>query len=411
MIRLRESAYLSLMMILAPLINFISGISIDLYAPSMPAIAIYFHTTQMAVQNTIGLFVIGWAVGCILWGILFDVWGRKPIILSVVVIFVVTSLVAAHSRTISELMIIRFIQGMSVAAMSVGCRALIADHFTGRKLTIAVIYSSLAYGIGPVIAPFIGGYLQDIFGWQANFYAFAICGSVMLLLIALLVQERFKKPLDYSLQKVASFYKTVFSHKIFLSGCVVIGLSQLEIMIYPTVGSFLVERQLHHTAIVYGNSATIAGIGYFAGAIANRLLLRFFAQRQLMNIGFSLMVLSLFLQMLFVMYAKLSLLTLVLPVTVMCFANGFVGANVMSSCLKFFQKNASVATAAQIFALMTISGLGVFLISSLVVSSLFDLLSLFVVTVFIQIAFYNYGFKHIFSVAPEDETIQIGASQ
>jgi MFS family permease len=397
MIKLRETAYLNLMIILAPMINFISGISVDLYAPSMPAIAVEFHTTVMTVQNTITLSIVGWAIGCLFWGILYDVLGRKKIILSVLIVFVISSLAATHCHNISQLMAIRFIQGVATAAMSVGSRSLVADHFAGHRFTVAIIYTSFAYGFGPVVAPFIGGYLQYHFGWQANFYAFAIFGSVMFLAISLFVQERFEQHISYTVSKVIECYKSVVTHKIFLFGCLIVGISQIEMMIYPAAGSFIVEKQLHYSSIVYGNSAVIAGIGYLSGAITNRILLKSFSQNGLITAGYTIMGIALIIQALFAMFGTIGLWTLVPPIALICFANGFIVGNVISNCLKLFPNNIGIATATQICALMLIGGFGIFTVSALNVSSLPEILYIFATIIVIQFLSYKCYFSKVFN--------------
>jgi len=77
LIQLEKASYLNLLIILVPLMNFISGISIDLYAPSMPALATHFASSITLVKNTVTISMLGFALGAILLGVLFDTLGRK----------------------------------------------------------------------------------------------------------------------------------------------------------------------------------------------------------------------------------------------------------------------------------------------------------------------------------------------
>lgn len=394
--QLKERTYLKLMIFILPLINFVSGIAIDLYAPSMPAIATEFNVTSQSVQNTITIFLIGWAIGCVIWGAILDLCGRRKIVLGVLVVFIITSIIAPHCYNIEQIMFIRLIQGIATAAISVGSRALVADHFTGHDFTVAIIYVSIAYGLGPVIAPVIGGYLQYHFGWRANFYTFAIFGFVMFMLVLLLVNERYKAKVVPNIKNMLFSYSVILRHFTFLAGCVIVGCAQVELLIYPTIGPFMVEKQMHYSSIIYGQSALLPGAGYLFGSIVNRSLLRVFTQKQLVRFGFILMFIAVIVQIISSLVVTLNITGLIAPIILITIANGFVIGNIISSCIKLFQNNAGVATASQIGLSMICGGLGVFLVSLVKVSLLFDVAKIFAVVIIIQFLMYKY-FSRIFS--------------
>ena len=385
-----EESYLNLVMILVPLMNFLTGISIDLYAPSMPAIANSFHTSISAVQNTITLTMLGFAIGCILCGVLFDTWGRKKIIIVSLMIFILSSILALFCHSIYELMAIRFLQGVMTAAMSVGCRTLVADHYTGHRFVVALLYASFAYGLGPVIGPFIGGYLQYHFGWQANFYAFAFFGTFLLGLYLLFVHERYKKAAGYTILQAIAFYKTVLTHKAFIFGSFIFGFVQLELMIYPTLGPFLVEHQLHYSSITYGNSALIVGLGYLCGTMSNRFLLKIFSQMQLINLGFFILVVAALAQLASAVFIGLTLWTLVLPLALIGYAVGFIYGNILSNCLKLFPKNVGISLATLLFLLMLYASIGIFIISSFPIMTLYSLFFISAVVILAQLYIYYF---------------------
>ena len=389
-ISLNDTLYLNLIIILAPLVNFLSGISIDLYAPSLPAITLYFHTSTTAVQNTISTTLMGFAIGCILWGVLFDTLGRKKIIISALLVFIISSLLAPHCQSITQLMVLRFIQGMTTSAMSVGCRSTLADHLTGHRFIVAMMYASVAYGLGPVIGPFIGGYLQDHFGWQANFYMFAIFASIILILFLLFLEERFIKPENFTMLHAAIFYKTILTNKAFIVGAIVFGIIQLQLLIFPTVGPFLVEHQLHFSAAIYGNCALLAGAGYLSGVLINRSLLHLFSQTKLIHIGFGILGVALLSQLIFSLFVGLKLWSLVIPIVFFGISAGFIYGNILSKYLKIFPNNVGATTAILMFLLTLFAAIGVFIISFFKISSLFHLFLIFLVAIIVQTALYWY---------------------
>ncbi len=166
MIKINASYYLSLFVVIAAMLNFLAGINIDMYAPSMPALANYFHVTVSSVKTTIAISIFGWSAGCIVFGALIDSLGRKPIITFGLVFYAVVSILAIDSHSFIEFCFIRFTQGFLVSTVTIGCRALIIDKVIGSRYAIAMLYASLAYSCGAVFGPFLGGFLQYHFGWQ-----------------------------------------------------------------------------------------------------------------------------------------------------------------------------------------------------------------------------------------------------
>src|SRR5690348_7683804 len=97
-----------LVMFLAPLLNFLSGITYDLHAPSLPAIANYFHASFALAKYTIPVTLLGFAINSIILGAVFDLKGRKPLIASGLFIYAIASFAAVFSHTIQFLLLMRF---------------------------------------------------------------------------------------------------------------------------------------------------------------------------------------------------------------------------------------------------------------------------------------------------------------
>jgi len=154
------------------LVAFLMGIGIDLYVPSLPAIADYFNATSHAVQITIGIYMFGYAIGQLFLGILSDSFGRRKIIILSGFFYTLASLLAAFSPNIFLLITYRFLQGLSISGLGVVARAVATDMFDGLDLAKSLASFSLSWAIGPILGPFIGGYIQHYFDWKTNFYVF-----------------------------------------------------------------------------------------------------------------------------------------------------------------------------------------------------------------------------------------------
>lgn len=384
-IQLRSDRYLGVLIILAPLLNFLSGINIDLYTPSLPAIADYFSASIVTVKNTITITMIGFAVGCIIFGALIDILGRRRVILFGLTVYTLTSLLALLSPHIGQLMVARFIQGMMAAIASIGGRSIVMDNFKGHELNVALLYTSIAYALGPIIAPFIGGILQYYLGWKSNFFAYAVFAVALLIIFLLYVNESLSARQSFSIKATLSNFAHVFRHLAFMSGVLILVLSQVEFMVYPTVGAFLVENILHRSSIVYGNTALLVSCGYLFGTLINRFLIKRWHLHHLTNFGFIFLILSLGVQILFAFMSNLNLFSITFPIVLIGFSNGFIFGNTMARCFKLFPNTAGIAIGLLSCLVMGVSGLGIFLISHIDVTNLIHLTAIFSVVIALKV--------------------------
>ena len=390
-IQLNVENYLKLLIVIVPLLNFLPGLTFDLYTPSMPALAHYFLTSVAIVKNTVTATLIGFAIGGFLNGIVLDILGRRRIILFGLFLYVVASIMAIFCHSIGQLLLIRFIQGFLASAFTIGCRAIIIDKLKGHQFNVAMLYTSLAYGIGPIIGPFIGGILQHHLGWKANFIAYGIMGFLFLCLYALFVSESIPKKTGFSIGRLYKTYKELLSHRVFIVSIFLVGCCQIQLLLYSTVGAFLVENILHRTAIVYGNTALLSGLCYFSGTLTNRFLIKKWHVHHLSQIGIILLAISSAIQMLLAHFGKFDLVNLIIPIMMICYCLGIIFPTLSLRSLKIFPQYAGIATSVLIAFGLAISSVGMFFISFIDVDDLTRLASIFsAVTVLQLIIFYTF---------------------
>lgn len=395
-ISVEKDRYLKLLLILAPLLNFLSGITFDLHAPSLPAIATYYNAPISSVKNTITISLLGFSIGCIIFGTLLDIFGRRPVIFSGILIYTIASFLALACRTIDGLLFVRFMQGFAVSCLSIGCRTIIIDHFTGHQFKIALLYTSLTFGIGPILAPFIGGFLQYHFGWKANFIAYGIVSFILMIIFTLFINESKNKNLEkFSFKNIRINYINALKNHSFVPGTMIAGISQVQLLVYTTSGAFLIENVLHRSAIVYGNSALVISCGYLLGTITNRFLIKHLQISQLISVGFLLLLFAIIAQIIFSLSGQLNLFTIILPITIIGFANGFIFINILTCCLRLSSKAAGTATALFTSGVMGIGTLGTNVVSHINVNNLTHLTVIFGTSALIQFVIFILFFKKI----------------
>lgn len=266
----KHKAFFALLSILVvPL----SGLAIDIYAPSLPNVSHYFNVDKSLTQLTITFYMIGLSIMQLFAGIISDSFGRKKPFLIASTIFFIATLAIPHVHSIYQLLFLRFIQGATLAATVVPMRSIVPDLFEGRELYKWMNYMVMAWSIGPILAPAIGGYLQQYFGWKSNFYFLALYTLLMSLIVYFYLPETSQHRHAFYICDVFKRYKRILSNKTYLSALLMNGSLYSLIIIFTVAGPFLIQTQMHYTAIQFGNMALLLGVAWFLGTMTNKFLI------------------------------------------------------------------------------------------------------------------------------------------
>jgi DHA1 family bicyclomycin/chloramphenicol resistance-like MFS transporter len=169
-----------LIFILAAL-SMIGALSIDAYLPALPSIALQFGVTLAAAQQTLTVYLCAFAFMTLFYGTLSDSFGRKPVIVASLILYLLSSLGAAWAPSLGWLFFYRTVQGLSAGAGGVIGRAIVGDLLVGAEAQRAMAYISMIFGLAPAFAPILGGWLQAAFGWRSIFIFIAVFAALLLL--------------------------------------------------------------------------------------------------------------------------------------------------------------------------------------------------------------------------------------
>jgi DHA1 family bicyclomycin/chloramphenicol resistance-like MFS transporter len=157
----------------------IGPFSIDTYLPSFPAIARDYGVDALHVQQTLSVYLASFAVMTLFHGSLSDSFGRRPVILVSLVIFVIASVGCVFAPGIDTLLACRALQGMSAGAGIVVGRAIIRDTYEGAAAQRLMSQVTMIFSLAPAIAPMIGGLLHQTFGWKSIFIFLTVFGMLL----------------------------------------------------------------------------------------------------------------------------------------------------------------------------------------------------------------------------------------
>ncbi|MEI8666427.1 MFS transporter [Pseudoalteromonas sp. B28] len=153
----------------------------DLYLPALPTMVEKLNTNQAMVNLTLSVYFAAYAIGLLFWGPLSEKFGRKPILLMGLGIYVIGSVLCALSNFVEMLIGARLLQAFGGSAVTVVATAIVKDLYDGREREkiIATIMSLVI--IAPMVAPVLGALLLKIANWHMMFAALAVFGSVAML--------------------------------------------------------------------------------------------------------------------------------------------------------------------------------------------------------------------------------------
>ncbi|MGS0676571.1 multidrug effflux MFS transporter [Shewanella sp. 0m-4] len=178
----------SLLPILLPMV-ILSPLAIDIYLPSMPAMAAEFSVSASEIQSTLVLFLFAMGTGQLLIGPLADRYGRRPIAIGGIIFYMISSVLAAIAVEFHWLQIARVMQGLAACSTSIVVFSAVRDCFSPKEGARYYSYLNGMICIIPALAPTLGGMLALQFGWRSNFIFMALYGLVILALVTYRLPE------------------------------------------------------------------------------------------------------------------------------------------------------------------------------------------------------------------------------
>ena len=173
---------LTLLLPLLASILAVSPLAVDMYLPAMPTLAEYLNTPISMVQNSLSIYLLGYALGLILFGPMADKYARRYLVILGVGGFLVTSLLLPIVHNIEQFLLVRFIQALVSSAATVVVPGAVREYY-GKDTAKGLSYVSMIMMIAPMIAPGIGSMLLLAHSWQLIFYALAGYSLLVLLLV------------------------------------------------------------------------------------------------------------------------------------------------------------------------------------------------------------------------------------
>lgn len=160
----------------------VGALSINVFLPSMPGMARYFATDYAVVQLAVSLYLAATAVLQLFIGPASDRFGRRPVMLVSLALFIAGSLAALFSPSIHVLLACRLLQAFSAAGMVLS-RAVVRDTVDARHAASKIGYITMGMALVPMLGPLIGGFLEEAYGWRSTFLLMLGFGVVTFIVV------------------------------------------------------------------------------------------------------------------------------------------------------------------------------------------------------------------------------------
>lgn len=164
-------------------------LGIDLYLPTIPAIAKGLNSSESLIQSTIALFILVLGIGQLIAGPLVDKYGRKPIAIIGIILYMLGAAMAALAVSPFMFVSSRLLQGVAVCCTAVVAFSGVRDRLNGNDAARAFGFLNGTLNIVPALAPLLGGLLAEAFGWRAPFWFLALYGLLVLILVIVFLPE------------------------------------------------------------------------------------------------------------------------------------------------------------------------------------------------------------------------------
>jgi MFS family permease len=319
----KEPAFLTLLL----MISFAAANAV-LVSPALPAIAIFFNVSSDAAQQVITLFLVGYALGQLLYGPLANRFGRKPTLYMGVALEIVSSFICILAGMLDYfplLLLGRFTLALGAGVGLKMAFTILNECYKPKVVSQKVSYLMLAFAITPGISMAIGGFLTETFGWMSCFYASAIYG---LLLVPLFIQlPETLKVLDLNALKFKHLLKAYieqFRNIQLFAGGLLMGLTTCFIYVFAAIAPFVAINLLGMTSEAYGLANILPSIGYVIGAIISAKLAKKYSLPTIIRAGIGVVAIGIILMVL-AAWAKASvMLLLFIPITIVYFGEALI---------------------------------------------------------------------------------------
>ena len=388
--------YIQLILILGSL-TALGPFSIDMYLPGFSDIAKDLNTSVAKVSMSLSSYFIGISAGQLLYGPLLDRFGRKKPLFIGLMVYILASLGCVYVADIDSFIFLRFIQAIGSCAATVASVAMVRDLFPVKDIPKVFSLLMLVLGLSPMLAPTIGGYVTQDFGWHIVFFILFCMGIAILIASQVGLPNSYKPDTSISLKpkpiisnflkvlKEPQFYTYAFTGAIAFSG----------LFTYVAASPIIFMDIYHVDAKTYGWIFAFMSVSFIGSSQLNSVLLKRFSSEQMI---FAALILQSLITIIFLILSVNNLLGLYTTIMMLFLFLGCLGIsnpNTAGLTMAPFAKNAGSASALMGAIQLGLGALASFAVGIFVKDSVAPMVLIMTVTTIVAFVVLNIGKRFI----------------
>lgn len=241
-----------------------SALSMNIFLPSLPGMTAYFDTTYAIMNLSISMYLAFTALLQLFIGPISDRVGRRPVVLISFIIFFLATIGCLVSTTIESFLFFRMLQAFIVTGMVLS-RAIVRDIVEDEKAASMIGYVTMGMAIVPMFAPAIGGFLNDLFGWKANFSMLLFMGIIIAAFAYFDLGET-NKNVSKGFSKQFKEYPELFKSKRFWAYCFTTVFASGSFFAFIGGAPFVSKNSFELSSSAFGIYFGVTTLGYVVGS-------------------------------------------------------------------------------------------------------------------------------------------------
>ena len=342
----------------------IAPAALHMPVPSLPLLAVAFAAPAGTVQLILTLFLAGIAIGQLVYGPVSDRFGRRPVLIAGLALFLAGTVVCGLAWSLPMLIVGRVIEACGGCAGMVLGRAIVRDLFDRERSASAIATIMMAMSLAPSISPAIGAYLAQWVGWRADFALLGALGAAVLVLTAARLEETHRNPAPSNLAAMGRSFVLLLRSPTFLGFALTTAFTSASWFTFLASAPYLLSEVLHEPLSTYGLMILLPMAAYMVGNAGVARLSVAVGSARLLIVGLTLSLASGVMLAVWCL-VELTPWALFVPMAISSIGNGLSQPPALAAGLSVHPRIAGAASGLLGFLQMMIAALGTLLIGRL----------------------------------------------
>ena len=372
-------------LILLAAVTAIGFCALHIVVPALPLLVTAFGHSPAQVQLVLTLYLAGIAGGQLVYGPVSDRFGRRPVLILGLVMFLAGTLLCGLAWSLAALVVGRVLEAIGACAGIVLGRAIIRDVYEREAAARGLAIVMLAMTLAPAISPAVGAYLAEWVSWRAIFVVLGVLGAVVLAMTVMRLGETNTNPTRLDLAGMMGSYMTLLRSPAFLGFAMCGACSSGSWFTFCASAPYLLSELMGRPPSTYGLMILLPMACYMLGNAGAARFARSHGSLRLVLYGRSVAFTAALVMVLWYLTAGLGIWVLFVPIALSSIGDGLSQPAAMAAGLSIYPRLAGTASGVMGFLQMTVSALGTLIVALLAHDSALGMI--LVVGGFIALAF------------------------